>query len=108
MSASPPAPPASSSPPPLPARVRVSRLPLPPAPNVAAQLARLCPEAPLQLLQAAAVALAGGRVVGAALRWSEGEGRAEGEVSATEAIEIEAAWRGKGLEAALRASLTPE
>ena len=50
----------------LPARVRVSRLPLPPAQNVRVQLKKLFPALEVEQASAAAVALAGGRVVGAA------------------------------------------
>ena len=74
----------------LPARVRVSRLPLPIAPNVAAQLRRLLPTVPLSTVTQAAAALAGGRVVGA-LVLAQG-GQVQG---------IESGWRGKGIEQAL-------
>ena len=80
----------------LPARVRVSRLPLPPAQNVQVQLRTLFPALALSGLSAAAVALAGGRVVGAALRWS---GQEEAQLA------LDSSWRGKGLEAALAATL---
>ncbi|GGJ86534.1 hypothetical protein [Deinococcus aquiradiocola] len=75
----------------LPARVRVSRLPLPPTPNVAVQLRRLLPDAPLEAVTQAAAALAGGRVVGVAVL-TDGGAR----------LGIEAGWRGKGLEQALQ------
>ncbi|MFC4456322.1 hypothetical protein [Deinococcus sonorensis] len=81
----------------LPARVRISRLPLPPAHGVALQLTRLCPEVPLADLQAAAVALAGGRVVGALLRHA-------GQLT----LGVDPGWRGKGLEAALQHHLEQE
>ncbi len=74
----------------LPARVRVSRLPLPIAPNVAAQLRRLLPTVQLSTVTQAAAALAGGRVVGA-LVLTQG-GQVQG---------IETGWRGKGIEQAL-------
>ena len=74
----------------LPARVRVSRLPLPIAPNVAAQLRRLLPAVALDSVTQAAAALAGGRVVGA-LVLAQG-GQVQG---------IESGWRGKGIEQAL-------
>ncbi|MGY2895154.1 hypothetical protein ACVWZX_003180 [Deinococcus sp. UYEF24] len=74
----------------LPARVRVSRLPLPPTPNVSAQLRRLLPGVGLDTVTQAAAALAGGRVVGAAVLAPDGYQQG-----------IEAGWRGKGLEQAL-------
>lgn len=74
----------------LPARVRVSRLPLPPTPNVSAQLRRLLPGTELNTVTQAAAALAGGRVVGAAVLAPDGYRQG-----------IEAGWRGKGLEQAL-------
>lgn len=88
-------------PPPLPARVRISQLPWPPTRLVAAQLARLCPGVPLDSVQQAAAALAGGRVVGVALRVA-------GHVQPGLDIGIEAGWRGKGLEEALRAAVAGE
>ncbi|WP_425146161.1 hypothetical protein [Deinococcus sp.] len=80
----------------LPARVRVSRLPLPPAPTVQVQLLRLFPALDAAQMAGAAVALAGGRVVGAALLLG-GQTR----------LEVDAGWRGKGLEAALLEALAP-
>ncbi len=74
----------------LPARVRVSRLPLPIAPNVAAQLRRLLPTVALNTVTRAAAALAGGRVVGALVLAQEGQVQS-----------IESGWRGKGIEQAL-------
>ncbi len=74
----------------LPARVRVSRLPLPLTPNVSAQLHRLLPGVGLDTVTQAAAALAGGRVVGAAVLAPDGYQQG-----------IEAGWRGKGLEQAL-------
>ncbi|WP_420594913.1 hypothetical protein [Deinococcus sp.] len=87
----------------LPARVRVSRLPLPPSPAVLARLNTLfadhSPTVPIaQLsgtqLSAGAVALAGGKIIGAALSWPGGE-----------ALALESGWRGRGIEEALSASL---
>lgn len=74
----------------LPVRVRLSRLPLPLAPNVAAQLARLCPGVLTAGVGGGVVALAGGRVVGALLA-------SGGDL----VLEVDPGWRGKGLEAAL-------
>jgi hypothetical protein len=74
----------------LPARVRVSRLPLPITPNVAAQLRRLLPGVGLDTVTQAAAALAGGRVVGVSVLILDGYRQG-----------IEAGWRGKGLEEAL-------
>ena len=74
----------------LPARVRVSRLPLPIAPNVAAQLRRLLPAVTLNTVTRAAAALAGGRVVGALVLAQEGQVQS-----------IESGWRGRGIEQAL-------
>ena len=96
MSSSPPVNPHTAS---LPARVRVSRLPLPPAQNVRVQLKKLFPALDTSQASAAAVALAGGRVVGAALRFPE-----QAEASMT----LDPSWRGKGLEAALRAAISDE
>ena len=73
----------------LPARVRVSRPPLPLAPALAQAASRLCPQAPADLT-AAALAIAGGSVIGAHLRWEGGE-----------AQNTEPAWRGRGIEEAL-------
>ena len=74
----------------LPARVRVSRLPMPIAPNVAAQLRRLLPAVTLNTVTRAAAALAGGRVVGALVLAQEGRVQS-----------IESGWRGRGIEQAL-------
>lgn len=74
----------------LPARVRVSRLPLPIAPNVAAQLRHLLPAVQLSTVTQAAAALAGGRVVAVAVLTPQGHMQG-----------IEAGWRGKGIEQAL-------
>lgn len=81
-------------PPALPARVRVTRPPLPLAPALKAAAARLCPQAPQDTLTAAALAIAGGAVIGAALSWEGGE-----------ALGVETGWRGRGIEEALTASL---
>ncbi|GMA16481.1 hypothetical protein E5F05_14005 [Deinococcus metallilatus] len=74
----------------LPARVRVTRPPLPLAPALRAAAARLCPQAPQGALTAAALAIAGGAVIGAALKWEGGE-----------ALGVETGWRGRGIEEAL-------
>ncbi|WP_019585621.1 hypothetical protein [Deinococcus apachensis] len=74
----------------LPARVRVTRPPLPLAPALERAAARLCPQAPLDSLRAAALAIAGGAVIGAALHWEGGE-----------ALGVDAGWRGRGIEEAL-------
>lgn len=75
----------------LPARVRVTLPPLPLAPALARAAARLCPDAPAQV-ERAALAIAGGAVIGVYLRWDGGE-----------ALNVETGWRGKGIEEALRA-----
>ncbi|WP_424949813.1 hypothetical protein [Deinococcus sp.] len=82
----------------LPARIRVFRLPLPPTPNVAAQLRRLLPEVNPATVTRAAAALAGGRVVGAAVQAGMG-------TEMNIRLGIEAGWRGKGLEQALQDAL---
>lgn len=76
---------------PLPARVRVTRPPLPLAPALARAAARLCPDAPQAELKVAVLAIAGGAVIGAALRWDGGE-----------ALGVDTGWRGRGIEEALR------
>ena len=81
----------------LPARVCVTRPPLPLAPALKRAAARLCPEAPLDALQAAALAIAGGAVIGASLRWDGGE-----------AQQIDSGWRSRGIEEALAEALEPE
>ncbi|THF88868.1 hypothetical protein E7T09_06780 [Deinococcus sp. KSM4-11] len=78
----------------LPARVRVTRPPLPLSPALRAAAARLCPDAPVTTLEAAALAIAGGAVIGAALRWDGGQ-----------AMQLESGWRGRGIEEALRDAL---
>lgn len=78
----------------LPARVRVTRPPLPLAPALRTAAARLCPGVPLETLTGAALAIAGGAVIGAALTWPEGE-----------TLSIETGWRGRGIEEALTAAL---
>ncbi|GAA4008729.1 hypothetical protein GCM10022631_21140 [Deinococcus rubellus] len=97
---------APSSAPPLPARVRVSRLPLPPAPSVEARLKSLFAAQlvthHLADLKAGAVAVAGGKIIGAALRWPAGS------ADCPEVAELESGWRGRGIEAALRALLESE
>lgn len=98
-----------SPPPSLPARVRVSRLPLPPAPAVQLRLKALFsgqsfaePDSLFSQLRAGAVAVAGGKIIGAAL---SGLG-AEGQLS--NHLELESGWRGRGIEEALLELLTPE
>ncbi len=76
-------------------------MPLPPAPPVTARLTALfqSPEQPLppfDQLTGGAVALAGGKIIGAALRWDGGE-----------AVKLESGWRGRGIEAALQALMSP-
>lgn len=78
----------------LPARVRVTRPPLPLAPALLQAAARLCPAAPLDRLSGAALAIAGGAVIGARLKWQGGEVQA-----------IETGWRGRGIEEALASAL---
>ncbi|PTA69699.1 hypothetical protein [Deinococcus arcticus] len=75
----------------LPARVRVTCPPLPLAPALRAAAARLCPQVGAEALSAAALAIAGGTVIGAHLRWPGGE-----------AAQVETGWRGRGIEEALR------
>lgn len=100
---------APSSAPTLPARVRVSRLPLPPAPAVETRLKSLfaaqLSSHPLTDLSAGAVAVAGGKIIGAALRWPAGSADFPGGL---EVAELESGWRGRGIEEALRALLDPE
>ncbi len=74
----------------LPARVRVTRPPLPLAPALRVAAARLCPQAPLDSLNVAALAIAGGAVIGAHLLWDGGEAQF-----------LETGWRGRGIEEAL-------
>ena len=106
----------SSTAPSLPARVRVSRLPLPPAPAVETRLKALFAAQltahRLADLSAGAVAVAGGKIIGAALRWPaesaalpERNGPQE---NGPEAAELESGWRGRGIEEALRALLDPD
>ncbi len=78
----------------LPARVRVTRPPLPLAPALRTAAARLCPDAPLDALSGAALAIAGGAVIGAHLRWQGGE-----------AATVATGWRGRGIEEAMAAEL---
>lgn len=79
---------------PLPARVRVTRPPLPLAHQLRQMAARLCPEAPLDALTGATFAIAGGSVIGVHLRWPDGE-----------AHNIETSWRGRGIEQELEKML---
>lgn len=78
----------------LPARVRVTCPPLPLAPALRSAAVRLCPQAPVDALTAAALAIAGGSVIGAQLQWGGGEVQA-----------VEVGWRGRGIEAALAEAL---
>ena len=78
----------------LPARLRVSRLPLPLTQTVRARLGALLPAADFSRLSGGAVAIAGGQIVGAALRWPGGE-----------AAHLESGWRNRGIEQALKAAL---
>lgn len=80
----------------LPARVRVTRPPLPLAPALRQAAARLCPEAPANP-SAVALAIAGGSVIGAGLRWAGGA-----------ALGVETSWRGRGIEEALAQALDAE
>lgn len=81
---------------PLPARVRVTVPPLPLAPALTAAARRLCPGAPVDALTGAALAIAGGSVIGAHLRWAGGEVQT-----------VETGWRGRGIEEVLRGALPP-
>ncbi len=72
----------------------MTRPPLPLAPALRAAAARLCPDAPAGNLSAAALAIAGGAVIGARLRWDGGE-----------AAFVETGWRGRGIEQALEQEL---
>ena len=83
----------------LPARVRVTCPPLPLAPALRQAAAKLCPGAPLDSLTAAALAIAGGAVIGAQLRWGA-EDEPLQEVQA-----VETGWRGRGIEEALAGAL---
>ncbi len=80
---------------PLPARVRITRPPLPLAPALAGAAARLLPGTDLAEVQGAALAIAGGSVIGAALCLESGEVRQA----------VAPGWRGKGIEPALAAEL---
>lgn len=77
----------------LPARVRITRPPLPLAPALAQAAAKLCPEAPSALTEVA-LAIAGGAVIGAYLRWEGGQ-----------QVAVAPGWRGKGIEEALPQAL---
>ena len=78
----------------MPARVRVTRPPLPLAPALRGAAERLCPQAPLERLEAVALAIAGGNVIGAHLKWPGGEQQG-----------VETGWRGRGIEEALTATV---
>ncbi len=91
---------------PLPARVRLSRLSEPPGEALLGRLRQLAPQTPLERLRdlpaadlICLLAVAGGRVVGVLLAEREGERWAQ-------TLVLEAAWRGRGVEDALRAELT--
>lgn len=86
----------------LPARVRLSRLPGPPGDALLAQMRRLSPHAPLEVLRelpsptvTCLVVIAGGSLVGFLLRSGE-----------EEHLALEATWRGRGIEDALREELS--
>lgn len=78
----------------LPARVRVTRPPLPLAPALAKAAGQLLPDTDLAQVEAATLAIAGGSVIGAALQTGDGT-----------ATSVVPGWRGKGIEAALTAEL---
>ena len=78
----------------LPARVRVSRLPLPLTQPVRGRLGALLPAADFSRLTGGAVAIAGGNIIGAALRWPGGE-----------AAYLESGWRNRGIEQTLQDAL---
>lgn len=75
---------------PLPARVRITHPPLPLAAGLITQIQKKCPEAPLSKLEFAAVAIAGGALIGVYLCWNDGEIKY-----------LEASWHGRGIEEAL-------
>ena len=79
---------------PLPARVRVTRPPLPLAPALAQAVSQLLPQQPASTIEAAALAIAGGSVVGAAVQ-------SGGQLAQA----VSPGWRGKGIEAALSDAL---
>jgi len=91
----------------LPARVRISRLPGPPGNAVRQQLQRLTPpDAALARLAdlpkdglVCLVVIAGGRTVGFLLAERDDAGGWH------ETLTLEASWRGRGIEAALREEL---
>lgn len=72
---------------PLPARVRITRPPLPLAAGLLSQVQKKCPEAPFNKLESAAVAIAGGALIGVFLRWNGGEVK-----------HLDSSWRGRGIE----------
>lgn len=79
----------------LPARVRVTRPPLPLAPALAKAVVQLLPDSDSAQTQAAALAIAGGSVIGAALDCGTHGNQ----------LAVAPGWRGKGIEAALLAEL---
>ena len=74
----------------LPARVRVTCPPLPLAPALAQAVAKLLPAVKVADAEAAALAIAGGSVIGAALQ-----------IQAESPLAVTPTWRGKGIEEAL-------
>ncbi|MFC6616844.1 hypothetical protein [Deinococcus radiophilus] len=79
----------------LPARVRVTCPPLPLSAALAQSAQKLLPGHPITDAQKVALAIAGGHVIGAALRC---EGQAD-------ALAVAPGWRGKGVEVALTEKL---
>lgn len=89
--------------PPLPARVRVTRPPLPLAPALAKAVAVLLPNTDPAQANQAALAIAGGSVIGAALDFGiRGD---SGSTAPAPTLAVAAGWRGKGVEEALTAEL---
>lgn len=97
---------AAPSGPALPARVRITRPPLPLAPALAKAAAQLLPGTDLRQVQSAALAIAGGSVIGAALKGAAPAVGAESAVSGSH-VGVAPGWRGKGIEMALAAALDP-
>lgn len=90
----------------LPARVRITRLPGPPGDALLAQMRRLDSRAPLERLAElpsddllCLAVIAGGKLVGFLLAERQGSEWHETRV-------LEATWRGRGIEEALRAELS--
>ena len=82
---------------PLPARVRVTRPPLPLSPALSQAAQRLLPGGAVTRAQAVALAVAGGQVIGVGVSL---EPQAAGEAVSPN-VAVAAGWRGKGIEAAL-------